>query len=223
MPDYEISLNIYNNTNAVIDVSLMGNPADLADNANATREFQWDITSLVFSGLNTVSVQYRANGQSTWRLYEVEAPVTSVQGLVMILNGLGIGSFFTFTSGPNTYISNYDDNYEFGVLNVYNNAAPQLIYNYNTSTVTGGSVDVDINLVNVLSVPNPALASGGLTVSAGDTVTFYGSATAAPNNFIAEIYEDATLIFSSSFVLNFTHTFTVAAGKTYSLNCYDTP
>jgi hypothetical protein len=120
----EISIQIKNTTSASIDVSLMGNYADLSDNANATIEYKYNVTTLSFTDEDTVSIQYKTNGAAFFSNYIVLLPSQSIAGVVQAINQLGIGSFFSFTSGGSTYISNYENNYTFGSLDIYNGSNP---------------------------------------------------------------------------------------------------
>ena len=77
----------------------MGNPADLADIGNQTTQYRWDVTGLTFSTENFVSVDYRVNALPDFTTYVAPLLVQSIQGVLDALNGLGIGSFFSYTSG----------------------------------------------------------------------------------------------------------------------------
>jgi hypothetical protein len=83
------------------------------------------------------------------------------------------------TSGGNTFINNYADGYEFGVLNIYNSVVPQFTYNIQTSAA-GGNTSVDVNFVNQLNVANPATQSGTLTTASGDYIQVSGIAETNP-------------------------------------------
>lgn len=173
-----ISINLQNTTNATIDVSIMGNPTDLADNANATTEYRWNVTGITFSGENRVSVQYRASSIPDFSIFVAVLQEQSVNGLVSALNTLGIGSFFTFTSGGNTFISNYDNSYVFGVLNVYVQSVPQFIYNVNL-TGLGGTLTIDVNFINQLTLASPVVQNGTITTASGDYIILIGNTTAS--------------------------------------------
>lgn len=178
MASETISINLQNTTTGIIDVSIMGNPSDLADNSNATTEYRWNVTGLTLSTENRVSVQYRANSISDFSIFVAPLQTLSVQGVVDALNTLGIGSFFSFTSGGNTFISNYDNDYVFGVLNIYNQAIPQFLYNIDL-TGAGGSVSIDVNFINQLNLASPVSQSGTITTASGDYVVIGGTTTAS--------------------------------------------
>jgi hypothetical protein len=156
----------------------MGNPTDLADISNQTTEYRWNVTGLSFSGENRVSVQYRANSINDFSTFVAPLKTLSVQGVVDALNTLGIGSFFTFISGGSTFISNYDNNYVFGVLNIYNQSVPQFVYNVDL-VGAGGSVTIDVNFVNQLSLASPVTQSGTITTASGDYIILTGTTTAS--------------------------------------------
>lgn len=221
----EISLNVKNNTSGTIEVSLMGNPADLTDNANATTEYRYDITALSFTSENNVAIEWKRSGASIFQTLVAPLQQLSVDGVIQALNTLGIGSFFTFTSGGNTYISNYDDTYVFGQLSVYNNSVPILNYSYSTPSVTGGGMQIDVNTVPTQIDANPAIASGSITVANGDSIDFTGSYVTAPSNFVMEVYDGGTLLFSTTNPTGGTATFnfTVLSGHVYTVYAYDQP
>jgi hypothetical protein len=176
-----ISINLQNTTTAVIDVSIMGNPTDLADISNQTTEYRWNVTGLTFSGENRISVQYRATSIPDFSIFTAVLQEQSVNGVVSALNTLGIGSFFTFTSGGNTFISNYDNQYVFGVITIYTQGIPQFIYNVNLTGV-GGTLTIDVNFVNQLTLNSPVTQSGTITTASGDYVVLGGTSPASVNN-----------------------------------------
>ena len=178
-----ISINLQNTTTAVIDVSIMGNPTDLADIPNQTTEYRWNVTGLTFSGENRISVQYRATSIPDFSIFTAVLQEQSVNGVVSALNTLGIGSFFTFTSGGNTFISNYDNQYIFGVINIYVQGIPQFIYNVNL-VGAGGNVLVDVNFVNQLTLNSPVVQSGTITTASGDYIILTGTTTNSPTQVV---------------------------------------
>ena len=98
----------------------------------------------------------------------------SVNGLVSALNTLGIGSFFTYTSGGNTYISNYDNQYVFGVINIFQQGIPQFIYNVDMIGA-GGNITIDVNFINQLTLNSPVAQSGTITTASGDYIILGGT------------------------------------------------
>jgi len=173
-----ISVLFTNTTNGSVPVSVMSNPANLADNCNATTQSQWNVTGLTFSGENFVSVQYGLIG-GAYLLFTAPLTTQSLQGVLDALNTLGIGQFFVTTSGGSTFINNYADGYEFGVLNIYNSVVPQFTYNIETSAA-GGNTSVDVNFVNQLNVANPDSQSGTITTASGDYIQVAGTAETNP-------------------------------------------
>lgn len=174
-----IAITFTNTTNGTIPLSVMGNPANLADPCNATTQSQWNVTGLVLTTENYVSVQYRNVGASSFLLFTAPLTTLTLQGVLDALNSLGIGSFFTTTSGGNTFINNYANGTEFGVLNIYNSAVPQFTYNIQTSAA-GGNTLVDVNFVNQLTANNPTSQSGTITTASGDYVIIGGTAETNP-------------------------------------------
>jgi hypothetical protein len=124
-----ISINIKNNTNGNIPMSIMSNPSNLTDISNQTTEYSWDVTSLSITTENTVIIQYRPNGLVDFTSYSTPLLTPSLQGILDALNTLGIGSFFSTTSGGNTYIKNYDNDYVFGQLDVFDSTGTVVTWN----------------------------------------------------------------------------------------------
>lgn len=224
-----ISIKIVNNTNGNIDISVMGNPADLTDNANATTEYRYDVTSLVFTNENTVNIEYKVNGASSFTNYTTPLLQPNLDGVLAALNILGLGSWFSFTSGGNTYISNYDDQYTFGNLNIFGNTTLGVSYFIDTQGYpVGGSIGIDVNAINVVLATTPAIAAADLpSPLAGDVVDFYGTSPTSSGDFTAYVknVNNGTFLYnqvvpSATF---FTFTFTLAASTTYEIFFATTP
>lgn len=168
-----ISINLQNNTNSTIPMSIMGNPANLADISNQTTQYQWNLTSFNLAGEDYVSIQYRPVGTTSYSLFVAPLITPTVQGVANALNGLGIGSFFVVNSGGNTYLQNYDDSYEFNNLNVYVYGGT-LIDFYNTSYYANGNTSVlDLSGNNNNGIPSNGTGNGVPTTLIGyNTVPF---------------------------------------------------
>lgn len=208
-----ISINLENTTTAVIDVSIMGNPTDLADVCNATTEYRWNVTGITFSTENRVSVQYRASNIVDFTLFTAVLQEQSVNGVVSALNTLGIGSFFTYTSGGNTYISNYDNQYVFGVINIFQQGIPQFIYNVNL-VGAGGIVGVDVNFVNQLTLNSPVVQSGAFNTMSGYYLQIGGTTT----NSLTQVVTFQNITTGSSYYLG-----VIAPSSPFSTAIFPTP
>ncbi len=157
----------------MIPMSIMGNPANLADISNQTTQYQWDLTSFNLAGEDYVSIQYRPIGTTTYSLYTAPLTTPTVQGVVDALNGLGIGSFFIVSSGGNTYVQNYDNSYEFNNLNVFVYGGVLFDF-YDTSYYANGNSSVfDLSSNNNNGVPVTGTGNGTPTTLIGyNTVPF---------------------------------------------------
>lgn len=214
-----ISVVFTNTTNGSVPVSVMSNPANLADNCNATTQSQWDVTGLTFSGENFVSVQYGQIG-GAYLLFTAPLTTLTLDGVLDALNTLEIGQFFVTTSGGNTFINNFADGFEFGVLNIYNSVVPQFTFNIETSAA-GGNTSVNVNGVNQLNVLNPASQSGTITTASGDYIIVGGTAETNPagtnvsliNLTNSNVYFSGTVASATPFGTSIT----VAAGAQYVL------
>jgi hypothetical protein len=158
------------------------------------------VTGLTLGTENRVSVQYRANSINDFSIFVAPLQTLSVQGVVDALNTLGIGSFFSFTSGGNTFISNYDNDYVFGVLNIYNQGIPQFIYNVNL-TGAGGDLIIDVNAVNQLTLNSPVTQSGTITTASGDYYNLSGTAPSGNNSAVSLVDTSSGYVFYSQSIV----------------------
>lgn len=135
LSEVNISLNVQNNRDYPQQINVMGNPANLLDTANATTEFRYDVTTFIFTNENSVTIQYKLNGASSYTTFSGILPSKTIQGVVDVLNSLEIGYFNTYTQLGSTYISTYNNNYTFGDINIFSTTTPN--YGINTTFVSG--------------------------------------------------------------------------------------
>lgn len=122
----DITLVITNNKPYPQEISVMGNPSNLLDTANATTEYRWDITGFSITNENTVSIQYRATGSTEpYSLFVTELGGNNNQSIIDALNLLGIGFFNIYDELGITYLSTYNQTTEFGSFDIYYVAPPQ--------------------------------------------------------------------------------------------------
>jgi len=117
--DIDITLNIQSNVNYTTTANVLGSSINLLDTSNATTEYRWNVTSFSFTNENSVSVQYKINGASSFSTFDAGIGSQSFQSVVDALNTLGIGTFNTYTEVGQVYIGTYNQNYAFGNLNIY--------------------------------------------------------------------------------------------------------
>lgn len=134
LSEVDISLNIRNNRDYPQQINVMGNPSNLLDTANATREFQYDVTGFVFTNEDSVSIQYKLNNAASYTTFTGILPSQNIQGVIDVLNSLQIGYFNTYTQLGNTYISTYNNNYQFGAINIYSSTNT---YGINPAFISG--------------------------------------------------------------------------------------
>lgn len=139
-----ITIAIKNNTTVVQAVQI-GIPPNVFSGINATTQYRWNITSQNLNDLTTIELTYVLNGQTT----TVSADITSdsVNGIIDALNSLNVGSFWSTTSGGNTFIHTYNDFITYTNL-VINNNGNILI----TATVTAPASALNFSLT--LNSPN---------------------------------------------------------------------
>jgi len=215
-----INFNITNTTNGTVPVSILGNNADQEDTANATTRYSWNITGFTVTTENEILFQYKNVNDISFTSVILPLSTPSIQGILSVLNSLNLGSFFTTTSGGNTFINNYNNNIAFGQLNIYNTTVPQLIYDISTTSI-GGITNVDVNFVTQVSYSNPISVSGAIPIVNGDVVDFYGT-TDIGGQIRVSVFNVTTSTYL--YIINtntpldpFSFTFTALSGNTYLL------
>ena len=218
-----ISINIKNNTNGNIPMSIMSNPSNLTDISNQTTEYSWDVTSLSITTENTIIIEYRPNALADFTSYSTPLLTPSLQGVLDALNTLGIGSFFSTTSGGNTYIKNYDNDYVFGQLDVFDSSGTSVTWNVNCIGTTGNN-DIQVGFL-LISQPNPYTASTPVPISFdGQQVDITGVTSNQPTTKIKILN-----LTTSTFILNtglgsgvpYNYTFNAFYGNSYLIDIYD--
>jgi hypothetical protein len=179
MENKSISFNITNSTNGEIPVSILGNPANPMDNANATTRYNWDVTTLPFGSLDSISILYKGVFELSFSTAQLSFSLQTYQGVCDALNTLNLGVFFVTTSGGSTFINNYNENFVFGQLNIYNSATPQQIFYTFLTTSAGGNNNIFKNAVSQVSVANPIGVNGVINASNGDTINYIGTTPAS--------------------------------------------
>jgi hypothetical protein len=136
----KLFLNLVNTTSAPQQVSLFNNPFNQVNNPSATNTqplYQWDVTSFTFTSEQTVSIQYKLVGASTFTTVSAAIESSTISSVVSALNSLNIGEFYTYTSGLNTYVAIYSESYVYQNLRVYDNTKVEVIYSINVPTIIG--------------------------------------------------------------------------------------
>jgi len=119
MSTQEFTIKIRNNRNALIPISILGNPS-FSSTFNAFRTFSWDITPETFADPN-FSIQIKLNAAPAYTTYGGQIKTLSIGGLVEALNFLNIGLFWIETSGSNSYIVTANDTYLYNELTIGSN------------------------------------------------------------------------------------------------------
>ena len=149
--DIQISLAIKNNRNYPLPINILGSPVNPLDTSNAYTEYRYTFTGFTFTNENSVSITYKPKSASSFSTYIGVLQSNSLQGIVNVLNQLGIGYFNIYTEAGQTYIATNNDNYVFGNIDVYNNASPtyipDAIYDFNQSGVydNGSKIVPDVS------------------------------------------------------------------------------
>ena len=117
--DVDISLTIKNNTGYTQTVTAFTSPFNLrATSVNALKEYRYDLTGFSFTTETYITLQYRHINEASFSLYTCDLSSQTLASVIVALNALGIGYFYTYTSGLNTYISTINDTYVFGDLSI---------------------------------------------------------------------------------------------------------
>ena len=138
----DVTLNIKNNRDYAQEINVMGNPSNLLDTANATREYRWDVTAFSFTNEDSVTVQYKPNNAALFSTFTALLPSNNIQGVISALNELQIGYFNAYTELGVNYVGTYNQNYAFGDLNIFSSTAPSQGINPSFVSGTGFTVSV---------------------------------------------------------------------------------
>lgn len=205
-----ISLNITNNTNGFVPISILGNNADPMDNSNATTKYAWNLGSFSITNENRILIQYRGVNSTTYTILNLTFGGTTIQDICNALNTLNLGSFFVTTSGANSIINNYNQNVVFGFLTIYSPTTTSLNYSWSMSGA-GGKGTILKNLVTQVNDSSPITTSGSVSVVGGDSIRFDQTATTSPTIF--SVYNLTT----STYLYNVTLAATISASYTFSI------
>ena len=134
--EFDISLNIINNRNYAQTFNGMGGSVNPLDTSNAKTEYRYNITTFNFTDENSITIYYKSVGQSVFSSFTAELPSQNPEGLVIALNGLGIGFFNTYVELGQTFLGTYNENYIFGSLDVYNSSIPTTTTTSTSTTTT---------------------------------------------------------------------------------------
>ena len=213
-----ISLNLINNTNGTVPISILGNNGDAMDTANATTRYQWNLTGFTITNENTILLQYKTSG-IIYTIAQLSFSGTTIQSICDTLNTLNLGYFFITTSGGSTFINNYNNNVSFATLQIFNPASTTALnYQFNYGGVAS-QTKIYIVVTVVYSNGTPNTDSGNIPVVAGDVINFQGDTTAIPTGTNIYIYNltTSTYIYNNTTTssITFNETFTISANNSY--------
>jgi hypothetical protein len=180
-----LTFNLSNNTTAVIPISILGNNANFNDNTNSNTRFRWDFSSYVPSTETLLRIEYRSINEVSFKTAIIPLQDSSVNSILNAINSLNIGIFYLDVAGSNTYIQNFNSNYVFGQLDVYNPSSLVVTWSFNN---TGGNIVITQNGNTIVSLSN--LGSGSFPVNFGDAINISGNyqTTAFPPTDLATWY-----------------------------------
>lgn len=213
-----ISLNLINNTNGTVPISILGNNSDAMDTTNATTQYQWNLTGFTITNENTILLQYKTSG-IIYTIAQLSFSGTTIQSICDTLNTLNLGYFFITTSGGSTFINNYNNNVSFATLQIFNPASTTALnYQFNYGGVAS-QTKIYIGVTVVYSNGTPNTDSGNIPVVAGDVINFQGDTTAIPTGTNIYIYNltTSTYIYNNTTTssITFNEIFTISANNSY--------
>ena len=188
--DIALTLIIKSNVSYPVPINILGNIFNPLDTSNATTEYQYNLTSFSITNENKINIQYKPLGASTFTNFSTSFFGNTFQDVVNALNTLGIGFFSYYTQGANKYITTYNDNYVFGLLNIYNDAtitAPPSAFFTAEMSGTTGSVQGWVNATPTTFTPPPFSVGLALVVTSTDTIRISGVASNANSKKAAYI------------------------------------
>ena len=194
----DIGLQIRNNTNYPQQINVMGNPTNLLDTANATTEYRYDLTGFTITNENFVSIQYKIVTDPTFQLFTFGINGTSLQGVVIALNNLGIGYFNLYVELGSTYIGTYNQNYAFGDLNIFN---PSISTTTTTTTTTIAPTTTTTTTSTTTAAPTTSTTTT-TTTAAPTTSTTSTTTTAAPTTSTTTTTTTAAPLIANIFINN---------------------
>jgi len=186
-----INLNITNNTNGFVPISILGNNADPMDNSNATTQYAWNLGTFAITNENRILIQYRGVNSAIYTILNLTFGGTTIQDVCNALNTLNLGSFFVTTSGANSIINNYNQNIVFGFLTIYSPTTTSLNYSWSMSGA-GGKADILRNLVPQVTDVSPITTSGSVSVVGGDSIRFDQTASVTLGGTTFSVYNLTT-------------------------------
>jgi len=197
---HSLYFQIKNNTSGVVPVSLLNSFLPYNNVFNQTTRYAWDVTSETYSPLS-FSIEARFTSSGSFTTFSGSLAAANINALVAALNLLNIGTFWSETSGGNSYIVTWNNNAIYGNLTV-GTASSVLVTLYwtNNTLVAGGNLQIDVNTVNEVSNANPGITSGSIQVSNGDSIDVAVTASAGEPTYwdvirvlIAAPYTSTTL------------------------------
>lgn len=226
--EVDLNLTITNNVDYPVQVNILGNPFNLLDTANQKTEYRWDLTGFTFGQEQSLSIQYKPNGAADFSTFSGTFTPQTLEQVVNVLNGIGIGFFSLYTSGANTYIGTYNDNYTFGQLNIYNSLGTAVTYSISQPFAGGSGL---INTVSAFASYTSPFTSGGIVgfgALPGETVNVSGTTDGSTNTEIQITQTDnsnfaTTIIFFNTYtpLSVFSTSFVAQPGFNYLIEIND--
>jgi len=220
--DISFTLKVQSNVDYPTTINVLGNPFNPLDTSNATTQYLWNLTSFAFTNENLVQIQYKTNNATNYSLFSTTLAAQNLQSVITSLNTLGQGFFNTYTQSGSTFITTYNNNITFGLLNIYSNTIPYLTYSWNLSG-GGGKAEILVNAVPQVTDTSPIVTSGNVTLANGNLVQFNQGATTSTTTF--SVYNLTTQTYLSQIVrppgTNGSFTFTSQSGNSYYLTAQD--
>lgn len=127
---------IQNNTAVTQPVNLFTINPNASGGINATKQYQWDISSLILNQLTDLQLQVGSAGTPGFSTLSMVVVSSTVSAIVNALNGLNVGLFRSIVTGGTTLIVTNNKAFTFGNLLI--NQPPQ-----NPHWITTGGVQIN--------------------------------------------------------------------------------
>ena len=221
----DLSLDIINNTNSVIPISLLNNSLAYNTIINQLTQYTYSLGLLVPTETQ-VRIQYRLAGTIIWQWTNAATlGEPTIQGLVNALNTLNIATFYKTST---TAFATSNDTYEIGLITTY--APNDAVINYAWQTLdTGGNNEIFTNGNPDVNDPNPVTTTFKVAPAVGDSIVFSGTTSDWATNNVGGFTRVQVSELNSGFVQNvdlgggvpFSYSYTANAGTFYFFAVYD--
>lgn len=205
-----------NNTLFPVDINLLETVSEQDSFINVNRQFLFDMSCEGFSGTNNVRILSKLNGAAAYTTYNVAITSPNLANTVTALNTLGIGTFYSYTSGGISYITVYSTTRLYTSLQLLNLFGLTASANYESfiSVNTTGSMKIYFNCALIETFTFPVTRSSPYIHAYGGLVkvVIVGGNSTNPTNYVFYNISSPTASLASGTVapgVTFTYSFAI--------------